>query len=142
MRLPNRELETTDAENASVFGPHFHRVFNNHIPIYWPVLDKIKQREVMYEIDQPISWDEINKSTTKLANDKAPGLNGVPPNAFKALDDANLPWLLLFYNQFWNSQADFVKWQECQVVPVPNKGDTIDPNKWIGFTLMDIGNKI
>ena len=30
------------------------------------------------------------KSTAKLANDKAPGLNGVPPNAFKALNDINL----------------------------------------------------
>ena len=46
MRLPNRELVTTDAENASVFGPHFHRVFNNHRPTDWPVLDKIKQSAV------------------------------------------------------------------------------------------------
>ena len=30
MRLPNGELATNDAENASVFGPHFHRVFKNH----------------------------------------------------------------------------------------------------------------
>ena len=90
MRLPNGELATTDAENTYIFGPHFHRVFNNHIPIDWYVLDKINQREVMDELDQPISWDEINKSTTKLANDKAPGLNGVPPNVFKALGDANL----------------------------------------------------
>ena len=27
------------------------------------------------------------KATKKLAKDKAPGLNSVPPNAFKALDD-------------------------------------------------------
>ena len=33
MLLTNGELETNDAENASVFGPHFHRIFNNHIPI-------------------------------------------------------------------------------------------------------------
>ena len=82
MRLPNGELATADAENASVFGRHFHRIFNNHIPIYWPVLEKIKQIEVMDELYEAI--------TTKLANNKAPGLNGVPPNAFKALDDANL----------------------------------------------------
>ena len=47
MQLPNGELATTDTENASVFGLHFHRVFNNHRLIDWPVLDKIKQREVM-----------------------------------------------------------------------------------------------
>ena len=90
MRLPNGELATTDAENASVFGPHFHRVFNNYRPIDWPVLEKTKQREVMEKIDQPISRDEIKKPNKKLANDKAPGLNGVPPNAFKALDDEKL----------------------------------------------------
>ena len=62
------------------------------------MLDKIKQREVMDKLYQPISWDEINKAKTKLANDRAPGLNSVPPNAFKELDDANLSWLPLFYN--------------------------------------------
>ena len=70
MRLPNGKLETTDAENASVFGPQFHRVFNYNRLIDWPVLYKIKQREVMEELDHPISWYEIKKSTTKLANDK------------------------------------------------------------------------
>ena len=57
----------------------------------------------MDELGHTISWDEIKKSTTKLANEKAPGLNSVPPNAFKALDNANLSWILLFYNQFWHS---------------------------------------
>ena len=42
IRLPNGELATTDAEIASVFGPHFHRIFNNHIPIDWPAMEKIK----------------------------------------------------------------------------------------------------
>ena len=100
IQLTNGELATTDAEIASVFGPHFHRIFNNHIPIDWPVLDKIKQREVMDKLDQTISWEEINKSATKLANNKAPGLNGVPLNAFKALDNVNLSWILIFYNPF------------------------------------------
>ena len=73
------------------------------------MLDKIKKREAMNKLYQPISWDEIKKSTKKLANDKAPGLNGVPSNAFKALNDANISWLLIFYNKFWHSQADFEK---------------------------------
>ena len=60
----------------------------------------------MEKLDQPISRYEINKSTTKLADNKSPGLNGVPHNEFKALDDANLSWLLIFYNHFWNSKAD------------------------------------
>ena len=57
------------------------------------MLDKIKQREVMDELYHTISWYDIKKSTTNLTNEKSPGLNGVPPNAFKALDDKNLSWL-------------------------------------------------
>ena len=90
MGLPSGELATTDTENASVFGPQFHRVFNNHRLIDCLVLEKIKQRELMDKLDHPISWYKIKKATAKLSNDKAPGLNGVPPNAFKTLDDANL----------------------------------------------------
>ena len=71
------------------------------------MLDKIKERDAMEKIYQPISWDDIKKPTTNLANDKSPGLNGVPPNSFKVLDDLNLSWLLLFYNKFWYSQDDF-----------------------------------
>ena len=82
MRPPNGELAMTDAENASVFGPHFHRIFNKYRPLDWPVLNNIKQRDVIEELDHPISWDWIKKSTTKLANDKSPGLDGVPPNSF------------------------------------------------------------
>ena len=96
----------------------------------------------MEKLDQPISWNDIKKATTKLANDKAPGLNGVPPNEFKALDDANLSWLLLFYNQFWHSQADFNEWHKGEVVTVPKKGNTTDRDKWIGVTLTDTRNKI
>ena len=44
----------------------------------------------MDKLDQSISWDEIKKSTTNLVNDKSTGINGVHPNAFKALNDANL----------------------------------------------------
>ena len=77
MCLPNVELATTDAENASVFGPHFDIVFNNHRPIEWTVLYNKKQIYVMEELYPPNSWYKIKKSTTKLENDKEPGLNGV-----------------------------------------------------------------
>ena len=90
MRLPNGELATNDAENDSIFGAHFHRVFNNPRPIDWPALDNINQRGVMEELDHPISGDDIKKSTTKLETSKSPGLNDVTPNSFKALNDENI----------------------------------------------------
>ena len=96
----------------------------------------------MYKLSQNTSWDEIKKATTKLANDKAPGLNGVPHNSFKALDDANFSWFLYFYNQLLHSQAEFDEWHRGQVVPIPKKGNTTGPTKCRGVSIMDIGNKI
>ena len=46
---------------------------------------------------------------------------------------------MLFHNQFWSSQSEFNEWHEGQLVPVPQKRDTSDPNKCIGITLMNTG---
>ena len=78
----------------------------------------------------------------KLANDKSPGLNDVPPDAFKALSNQNLNILLNFFNAYWREEIDFSEWHEGQVVPVPKSGDLSDPNKWRGFKLMNMGSKI
>ena len=142
MRLPNGDLATTDAKNASVLGPHFARVFQAKRPVDFTVLRGILQRLLIPELDRPISWAEIKKAVRKLANGKSPGLNDVPPDAFKALDDANLLTLLDFFNSYWNEETDFSEWHEGQMVPVPKSGDLSDPNKWRGVTLMDLGSKI
>ena len=70
----------TDAENA-----HFERVYTNHRNIDWKALDDIQQRMTMVELDTKSTWEELKKAVTKLANRKYPGLNKVPPDAFKAL---------------------------------------------------------
>ena len=77
-----------------------------------------------------------------LANGKSPGLNDVPPDAFKALSNQNLDLLHSFFNAYWRGEIDFHELHERQVVPVPKSGDLSDPNKWRDVTLMDMGFKI
>ena len=43
----------------------------------------------------------------ELTNDKVPGLNGIPPNAFKAMDKENLRRHFDFITEFWNGLIDF-----------------------------------
>ena len=54
----------------------------------------------MQEIDQLISWYELNAAVTKLTNNKVTGLKKVPPNASKALNDDNLTHLHNFFNKY------------------------------------------
>ena len=142
MRLPTGKLATTNKENAEVLGSHFEKVLKNHHPIEWKVINNIKQRQTMHELNKTISWAELKTEISKLANDKATGLNKVPPNAFKSLSNANLAHLLTFFNQYREGEADFSEWHKGQLVPVPKSGDLSDPKKWRGVTLMDIGYKV
>ena len=77
-KLPNGNLASTDAENASILGPHSKRVYTNHQKIEWAVLDDILQRLTMLELDAEIIREELKKAVMKLANGKYPGLNEVP----------------------------------------------------------------
>ena len=142
LKLPSAKLATTDAENASIMDPHFEKVYTNHREIDWPVLLGIEQRSTLWELDASISWEELRKAIVKLANEKSPELNDIPPDAFKALTDENLRTLLAFLNSFWDDEVNFDEWHEGQMVPVPKSGNLSDPNKWRGVTLMDLGSKI
>ena len=84
----------------------------------------------------------LTTSNSKVKNGNAPGLNDVPPDAFKSLTKINLANLLEHLNLFWYEEADFEEWHEGRVVPVPKSGNLSDPNKWRGVTLMDIGSNI
>ena len=85
LKLTNGEMATTDAENASVMGPHLEKVYRNHRPVDLIVLSKLPQQHIMPELDTLISWEELKHAITKLSNGKSPGLNDVTPDAFKAL---------------------------------------------------------
>ena len=140
--LPNGKLASTDKQNASVMRPHLSKVYPNHCPVTWEVTNKIKQRDTVPDIDHSIKWEEIKLAIAKLANEKPPGLNDVPPDAFKALSNRNIDILLNFYSAYWKGNIDFDEWHEGRVVPVPKSGDLGDPKKLGGVTLMDMESKI
>ena len=142
MRLSSGDLAETDEDNSKVFAIHFGKVLNDKKSIHNNALNNINSREVLYELDVPPSWKEFTEAVNDLTNDKAPGLNGVPPNAFKAMSPKNLKIHFNFILEFWNDNLNFEEWHEGQVVPVPKSGDLSDPNKWRRVNLMDIGSKL
>ena len=61
----------------------------------------------MQEIDQPISWAELKAAGTKFTNNKVQGLNKVPPNDFKALNNDNLTHIIDLFNKYWLEETNF-----------------------------------
>ena len=107
LMLPTGTLASTDAENASVMGLHFEKVYTNHQQVAWDARIAIPQRSEMIELDSEITWEELQQAIAKLKNGKAPGLNDVPPDAFKSLTKNNLTNLLEHLNSFWHDEVNF-----------------------------------
>ncbi len=84
MKMANGRPATNGKENMEVFGPHFEQVFNNHRPVNPTILADIPQRPTLHDINSPITFDDVNAAINKLTNGKSPGLNGIPPEAYKA----------------------------------------------------------
>ena len=79
----------TDEENLEVLSTHFTKVFNSNVKIDWSVLDELIKRKTYSSMNLPLSKNEFNKAIIKLILHKAPGANGISPNAIKALNDEN-----------------------------------------------------
>jgi hypothetical protein len=142
MGLPNGSLASNRSKSIAVFGPHFERVFSNHQPVDFSIIDLISQQEQLMEIDHPIVFSEVNKVINKLKAGKAPGLNVVQPKAYKAFERKMGLWIHHYVGQFFDGTRDCDGWHKSQCVPVPKKGNLADPNKWRGIMLMDVCSKI
>ena len=142
MKMTNGKLASTSKKNMEVFGPHFDAVFNNHRPVDFTALHNIPQRLILTNIDSPITFKEVNKAINKLKNGKSPGLNGIPPEAYKAMNKTMRERIHKVISAFFEGETDYDEWHSSQCVPVPKTGNLSDPNKWRGVMLMDVCSKI
>ena len=59
LKFPYGKLALTDAENASVMGLHFEKVYTNHRNVAWEALTAILQCSEIMELEVEITWDEL-----------------------------------------------------------------------------------
>jgi hypothetical protein len=121
---------------------HFHKVMNIHRPVDDTVLDLIEQKPCLTTINTPITFKEVTCDINKLNKGKAPGLNGLLPEALKAMDDIPKQIIHKHVSNFFDGTTDHKGWHRSQCVPVPEKGDLSNSNKWQGIMLMDICSKV
>ena len=142
-KLKNGSLSSSDKETISVLAEHFHLVCNRQTSVDWEYLHNIPTMRTIHEIGGPMTLDDLNIAIDKLSWHKAPGRNGVSPNAIKALNEENRIILLQFIHQWMdNPSLNFNNWEIATITPLPKKGDLSDPNNWHGITLLDVISKV
>ena len=110
----NHDLASNAKENMSIFSTHFHKVLNNHRPVDDSVLELIPQKPCLTDIDAPITFREVKCAITKLKKGKAPGLNGIPPEALKAMDNAPKRTVHKHISDFFEGKTDHKAWKRSQ----------------------------
>ena len=142
MKLETSKLASNAKEIMSIFSVHFHKVQKNQRPIDNTVLDLIKQKPCLTTIDTLITFKEIRHAINKLKMGKAPRRNGLPPDAFTAMDNIPKQIIHKHVSDFFDGTTDHKGWHRSQCAPVPKKGNLRNPNRWRGIMLMDICSKV
>ena len=83
------------------------KVYNNKRERFADAAKFIRQRDESTELDSHIRMKEFTRAISKLKNNKAPGVTGVPAEAFKCLDGKNIKQVCLFVVDFWDGNADY-----------------------------------
>jgi len=142
LTLADGARATNDKENMSVMQAHCQKLFNNRKEVSPDALDHITQREVEPSLDDPITWKEFTRAINGLKNNKSPGENEIPAEAFKAMNNDHRNRVFSFINSFWNNTSDFPEWHTGRGVPVQKVPHPTTPNQYRIVNLMDVGSKI
>ena len=89
LKKGDNSFTETNSEVVELLSTFFHSVYNREIDIDWGVLKEIKNKPTLNYLDVLISFFEFKEAVKKLVLHKSPGLNGVSPNAIKALNIEN-----------------------------------------------------
>ena len=106
MKLENGDPVSNAKENMSVFSLHFHKVLNNQRPVNESVLELFTQKPCLTDINIPITFHEVKPAINKLKKGKAPGLNGIFPEALKAMDNAPKQTVYKHVLDFFEGKTD------------------------------------
>ena len=102
----------------------------------------MKQRPIIQSLDDDFSDAEIRSALRQMKNNKAPGSNGVPIEALKAMNDTNFEIVREYLRKFWNGEVDYDEWHSGAGTPIPKSINPDDPNKFRIINLMDVASKL
>ena len=132
---------SNEKEIILILTEHFIKVYNSEVIIDWTVLDYLEDKPMKMSLNEALTFLEFKNAIKILTLHKAPGLNGVSPNAIKALDDDNMIILFEICSKHFEGDCDILEWQVGTLTILPKKRDLINPNNLRGINLLNVVSK-
>ena len=131
---------TTEDSQLKRWAEHFREVLNRPEPEERPDIPATAC-DPRIRIDTP-SKQEIREAVKRLKANKAPGPDGIPPEAFKADISTTVEALHKVFTNIWEKEDIPTEWKTGHLVKLPKKGDLGNCNNWRGITLLVIASKV
>ena len=94
------------------------------------------------ELNENIREDEIRTVIQKMANNKAPGVDGLVTELFKNSSDIVIPYLLKLFNNIMDKGQYPSEWCKAVICPLHQKGSKNVKDNYRGISLLDVCGKI
>jgi hypothetical protein len=113
-----------------------HRLFPRH-PERWRVSEEEGQQEF-----PPVTREEVAQAGHKLGSGKAPGLDGVPPEAVKCLLDEAPLYFAEVANELLRAGRFPEEWKQARLVLIPKPGKPLnDPSAYRPLCMLSTAGK-
>lgn len=92
----NGRLCESDAETADVLEAHLEALHGGDSPFDQAEVEQLRQRPIQWHLANAPTMDEFARAVGRLQNGKAPGFDGIPAEAYKALTTSETVSRLIF----------------------------------------------
>ena len=112
---------------VKIFGIHFYKVFNCITKADIEFIKSTKSYIRILKSGLPFCEREFEKALKRLAWPKAPGINGISPNALKALDKRHEKILFNFIQTWCKTDVEYEEWHTSMLSILPKKEIYLTP---------------
>ena len=134
------QMITTEREKAARWVQHFEEVLNQPDPE--EPADPPPSESYLDIGTSPPGTAEVRSAIENMKNGKAPGIDSLQAELFKA--DINTASRLLtdLFSKIWEQEVIPNDWTKGLIFTLPKKGDLGNCDNWRGITLLSVPSKI
>ncbi|XP_038066715.1 uncharacterized protein LOC119736778 [Patiria miniata] len=137
------EVIKDKAKQMDRWVEHYSELYSRENIVSDDAFDAIDSLPCMMELDVPPTVMELRKAIDNLPTGKAPGLDGIPPEAIKCAKGVLLSHLFELLCQCWTEGQVPQDMRDSNIVTLyKNKGDRSDCNNYRGISLLNIVGKV
>lgn len=104
--------------------------------------EKNGEKTAAEELNEPLTWEEVQEVLKKLKNNKAAGEDEITAEFLKNLPPEGEEEITEIIKEMWKQEIIPKNWKIARIFPIHKKGNIEDVGNYRGVSLLDVGYKI